>query len=116
MALDQKALDELRSLDPDGSAGVLQQIIASYLNDTQGILARIHASFAARDLAAMTREAHSLKSTSLSVGASAVGKAAAALELAGKSGAGEACGGLIDTLTAEFADAQIHLRALLTPQ
>lgn len=113
MALDQKALNELRMLDPDGSAGLLAQIVQSYLKDASEILPRVRKAFDAGDWVTLTRDAHSLKSTSLSVGASAVGNAAAALEAAGKRQALEACPDLIATLSAEFAEAETLLREVI---
>lgn len=114
MALDQNALDELRELDPDGSMGLVAQIIQTYLTDTKGILSRLSPSLAGRDLVTLARDAHSLKSSSLSVGASEVSKAAARLEAAGKAGSADACPELIRDLTAQFADAEKLLHAVMT--
>ena len=113
MALDQKALNALRMLDPDGSAGLLAQIIQSYLKDAGEILPRVHKAYDAGDWVTLTRDAHSLKSTSLSVGASAVGNTAAVLEAAGKRQAREACPDLIATLSAQFAEAEKLLRDVI---
>jgi HPt (histidine-containing phosphotransfer) domain-containing protein len=113
MALDQKALDELRALDPDGSAGLVKLIVTSYLTDAQTILSRMRGAFDAGDLVAVTRDAHSLKSSSLSVGAPAVSRAASALEAAGRAGAGADCPALMDTLMREFAQAEPLLMEII---
>jgi HPt (histidine-containing phosphotransfer) domain-containing protein len=113
MALDQKALNELLMLDPDGSEGLLAQIVHSYLKDASEILYRVRNATDAGDGGTLTSDTHSLKSTSLSVWASAVGNAAAALETAGKRQALEACSDLIATLSAEFAEAEPLLREVI---
>jgi HPt (histidine-containing phosphotransfer) domain-containing protein len=111
MALDQKALDELRQLDPDGSAGLLVQIITSYLSDATTLIQKSRVAFAENDIATLTRNAHSLKSTSLTVGATRVATVAKELEMAGRSGAIDAAPMLLTALTAEYAAAENLLQA-----
>ena len=74
--LDQKALDELRALDPDGTAGLLNQILQCYLDDTPTQIAQLRAAATAQNIESMTRAAHSMKSSSFSVGAARVGQLA----------------------------------------
>ncbi len=120
MALDQKALDELRELDPDGSSGLLAQIITSYLSDAAKLIAQSQVACAAKDIATLTRNAHSLKATSLTVGAVKVAEIASALELAGRNATIEAAPMFLTALTAEFAAAenllQAECRALQLPR
>jgi HPt (histidine-containing phosphotransfer) domain-containing protein len=111
MALDQATLNELRALDPEGSSGLLAQIITSYLNDAPNLIQQMHAALAGNDIVSLTRHAHSLKSTSLSLGASRVGQIAREIELAGKSKATDGCQPLLMALGAEYAAAERLLRA-----
>ncbi len=111
MALNQAALDELRSIDPDGSAGILAQIINVYLDDAPKLIANIQTALAAKDVATMTRHAHSLKSASLSVGASRVGELARHIESSGRSNSMDDCPALVMALSAEYAAAQRLLQA-----
>ncbi len=111
MELNQQALDELRALDPDGSAGLLAQIITSYLNDAPDLMRQIQAALAGRDLPTLTRQAHSLKSTSASLGATRVSELARELEMAGKNNAIEQCASMIDALAVEYAAAKRLLLA-----
>ena len=111
MALDQTTLNELRALDPDGSSQVLAQIIASYLEDAPNPIRQMQAALAGSDLAGLTRHAHSLKSTSLSLGATRVSQIARDIELAGKSNATDGCQSLLMALGAEYAAAERLLRA-----
>ena len=111
MALNRAALDELRALDPDGSAGLLAQIINSYLGDAPAQVSQIKAAVAVGDSAGLTRHAHSLKSTSLSLGATRVGELARALEMAGKNNALADCPALVESLATAYALADEGLRA-----
>ena len=111
MELNQQALDELRALDPDGSGGLLAQIIHSYLSDAPDLMRQIQAALARRDLPALTRQAHSLKSTSASLGATRVSELARELEMASKNNAIEPCASMIGALAVEYAAAERLLRA-----
>jgi HPt (histidine-containing phosphotransfer) domain-containing protein len=111
MTLDQAALNELRALDPEGSSGVLARIITSYLNDAPNLIQQMRSALAGNDIVSLTRHAHSLKSTSLSLGASRVSQIARELELAGKSNATDGCQSLLMALGAEYAAAERLLRA-----
>jgi HPt (histidine-containing phosphotransfer) domain-containing protein len=111
MALDQAPLDELRSLDPDGSGGILAQIINVYLDDAPKLIAQIQSSLAAKDIASMTRHAHSLKSSSLSVGASRVGEIAKDIEASGRKNSTDEIPALLMALSAEYSAAKTLLLA-----
>ena len=115
MPLDQKALDELRALDPDGSAGILAQVIASYVDDTASIFTKLGHAITVGDVPTMTREAHSLKSTSRSVGALKLGDLAAAMEQVGRSGKLDGCAAMLDALKAEYASVESELLAAGKP-
>ncbi|MBM3341340.1 MAG: response regulator [Betaproteobacteria bacterium] len=112
--LNQAALDELRSIDPDGSAGILNQIIESYLRDTPQQIEQVRTHLGGRDIAAMTRAAHSMKSTSLSVGADAVAELAKQIETAGRGNNVGDCAQLLAALEQEYADAEKLLKACMT--
>ncbi len=115
MPLDPKALDELRSLDPDGSQGLVAQVIESYMGDAVTILDKLKAAIGGADIPAMTREAHSLKSTSRSVGAVELSNVAASIELAGRAGKIDGCAALLETLIREYRAVEPDLRAAGKP-
>ena len=116
LSLDQSALDQLRELDPDGSAGVLAQIINAYLDDAPALIAQMQAALGANDVRTLTRHVHSLKSTSLSLGATRVANLAREIEMAGKSNVLDSCPALLMALNAEYAAAQRLLKAALPVQ
>jgi histidine phosphotransfer protein HptB len=106
MGLDQNALSALRALDPNGADGLLEQIIASYLSDAATLIQQITRASAAHDIASLQRHAHSLKSTSLTVGASRVSAIARELELACKQGAINVLPMFVTALGAEYSAAE----------
>ncbi len=111
MALDQQALDELRELDPDGSSGLLAQIIGAYLKDAPEQIQHIHDALAAQDIDALVRHAHSLRSASRSLGATRVAQVAGEIESAGKNQAVGGCRLLHTILAAEYASVERLLKA-----
>ena len=111
MGLDQNALGQLRALDSDGSARILVQIVNSYLVDAPALIQKMRAALAVDDIVSLTRNAHSLKSTSLSLGAIRVSEIAREMETAGRSKATGACPALLMALSAEYAVAEQLLKA-----
>ncbi|WP_300010354.1 hybrid sensor histidine kinase/response regulator [Pseudonocardia sp.] len=72
-----------RLLDLVGDAGVVDELIAEFLADAPRLLDELDAARVAGDAERLRRAAHSLKSTSASMGASALSSAARRIELAG---------------------------------
>ncbi len=90
--LDRKALE---ALGVDTSAGLAccaddpefyEEMLAEYLKESETNKADLQRFFEARDLENYRIKAHSIKSTSRMIGASALAEAAYSLELAGKEG------------------------------
>lgn len=67
--LDEQALQRLRELDPQGVAGVLNKVLTTYASSLERLKAQFLAARQAGDLAAVRQVAHTLKSSSASVGA-----------------------------------------------
>ena len=82
--LDAAVLEELAaSVGGDGEFVV--DLIETYLDDAEGQFAAIEAAVAADDPAALVRPAHTLKSSSATLGAKRLAERARALEIAGRS-------------------------------
>ena len=81
-ALDLLTLSALADLMGDG----LGDVIGTYLRDTPAQLAAIEAAIRQRDPVVMARCAHSIKSSSHSLGAMAIGRAAESLETLARTG------------------------------
>lgn len=67
--LDAVALGRLRELDPDGRHGVLQRVLTAFDSSLRRSLAQLQAESAAPDARTIAALAHTLKSSSASVGA-----------------------------------------------
>jgi hypothetical protein len=67
--LDREALARLRELDPTGKGGVLARVLATYTQSLARLLEQLRTARAAADNTALRHVAHTLKSSSASVGA-----------------------------------------------
>ena len=83
--LDPEAIARIRRLDPDGQSGLLARLLRTYLDALARELDRITLALDGGALEEAAQRAHTLKSSSASVGASAVASAAAELEQAVRS-------------------------------
>ena len=79
--LDAAALGRLRDLDPSGDNRVMERVMRAFETSLTKLLAQAEAAQALRDLAAMRHVAHTLKSSSASVGALELSRRCAQIEL-----------------------------------
>ena len=116
-ALDSQALDRLRELDPDGRHGVVHRVLTAF----EGSLARmctVLQAQAAADVAepgVVNGIAHTLKSSSASVGALALSRACADVESQLRLNPGRELAPDIQRLLIESAAALVAVRAMLRP-
>ena len=82
--LDQKVLDNIRALDDDSGASLLDEVIGMYLEETPAHLSRMNDALNLHDAAELGRIAHAFKSASQNVGASHLGELCRQLERRGK--------------------------------
>lgn len=82
--VDAAVLEELAA-SVGGDRGFVDELIRTYLDDAEGQLASISAALAADDPVALIRPAHTLKSSSATLGAKRLAARARALEMAGRS-------------------------------
>jgi HPt (histidine-containing phosphotransfer) domain-containing protein len=67
--LDDAALDKLRALDPSGRAGIVQRVLRTYDGSLQKLMLQFEQAAAAGDVQGLSHVAHTLRSSSASVGA-----------------------------------------------
>jgi len=67
--LDPEALDHLRALQKGSERNILGKVVQSYLNTAAQLLQRMQKAVARTDAVALRRAAHTLKSSSASLGA-----------------------------------------------
>jgi two-component system, sensor histidine kinase and response regulator len=75
-------IQEIKSLDDDGSDAVLKELVTIYLDTTPPRLKKLIESFYLKDYATVRKEAHALRSSSSAIGAELMGQSAAAVEYA----------------------------------
>lgn len=80
LVLDEAALARLGELDPGGQAGLVPRVLRTYLTSLQRLLPQASAALQAGDASALRYVAHTLKSSSASVGAQRLAAACLALE------------------------------------
>lgn len=70
--LDIDKLNQLRRLDSTNGVGVLQKLLPIYLKHLPGYLSQIEHSFESHDSVELARAAHTLKSSTVMIGADAL--------------------------------------------
>jgi CheY-like chemotaxis protein/HPt (histidine-containing phosphotransfer) domain-containing protein len=85
MVVDPTALDGLRAALGDDRQAFLE-ILTAYLEDTPKLLAALREALRKKEAEAFTRAAHTLKSSSATLGATSLSSVAARLEAAGRGG------------------------------
>ncbi|HEY9810640.1 MAG TPA: response regulator [Halomicronema sp.] len=103
--LDQKMLASLRDLD------ALEEVIEIYLENVPQLFANIHAAIEAGDAPALRTAAHSLKSTSGTMGASSMFELCQHLETMGKKGIIPDSPEVVKNIEAEFEKVKAALLA-----
>jgi HPt (histidine-containing phosphotransfer) domain-containing protein len=114
-AFDAVALARLRELDPAGRNGVLQRVLGAFENSLVRMLAQLEAQRQAPDAGAVAALAHTVKSSSASVGALDLAAACAAVELRLRTAAPGDLGQDIERLVVESESALSIARAMLRP-
>ena len=115
-ALDKRVLAELRLLDPGGSSGLIPRVYSCYLQSLARLLSQLTLAHQHGDDAAMNLAAHTLKSSSASVGALALSRLCAQVEDALRAGASDQLPGLHERLLAEAACVEAAVPHFLSDQ
>ena len=104
--LDERVLTELLETT-GGDIGFERELVATYQADTPVQLDAMTTAVEAEDAEALVRPAHTLKSSSATVGAMRLSSVARELEMAGRTGSLEASvRGRLDSARAEWTTAQ----------
>jgi HPt (histidine-containing phosphotransfer) domain-containing protein len=111
--LDETALERLRELDPDGRHGVVRRVLASYEGLLQRLLAQIAGEPDAVSCELLASVAHTLKSSSASVGALRLARACEEIEQRARGSAAAAQRHDVERLRAECEAARSAVAAML---
>jgi HPt (histidine-containing phosphotransfer) domain-containing protein len=84
--IDEQALQRLRELDPKGESRLLERVLEAFDNSVNRLVPQLQEAAACGDTAAVRHVAHTLKSSSASVGAKALSEMCARIEAAIREG------------------------------
>lgn len=109
--LDESVLDQLLA-SVEGDRAFVDDLVAAYLADSEAHVEAARQAVAAGDADALVRPAHTLKSSSATVGALRLSATARELEMAGRAGSvGPDVAAAVDRMDAEWASTGEVLRA-----
>jgi HPt (histidine-containing phosphotransfer) domain-containing protein len=109
--LDAAALARLRELDPNGESGLLPRVLKAFDSSLDRLLAQLSEARSSNDMTAIRHIAHTLKSSSASVGALELSRICADIEQRAREQQTEGLAPLLDDMVAQ-AD---RVRAVLKP-
>ncbi len=113
--LDAEALARLQDLDPSGKAGLLLRVLNTYAMSLERQLGTLHSARLNADAHGQRHVAHTLKSSSASVGALKLSALCADIESKLRDGQVEGLDAQLDALTIEAARILTALRETLPP-
>jgi CheY-like chemotaxis protein/HPt (histidine-containing phosphotransfer) domain-containing protein len=108
--IDWTQIESLRSIDPQGASGVLGRAIGLYIDSAPKLIEEIRGFRSGKDIKDVRRAAHSLKSSSASLGATVVAGLSKAIESAAAQGDFEIIDSTVSSLEAEYWRAASELR------
>lgn len=112
--LDPVAIGRLQALDPDGRNGVVRRVLATFEGSLARQLGDLRAELGRCDAAIVSGIAHTLKSSSASVGALRMAAACEDVERRTRGSAAPAQRHDVERLIAEGEAALVAVRAMLT--
>jgi len=110
---DAQALARLQELDPGGKGGLLARVLATYTQSLQRLLEQLRVAREAADLQGQRHVAHTLKSSSASVGALKLSALCADIERRLRDAAAEGLAQDLDPHLDALADEGRHVLAVL---
>lgn len=113
VSLDAAALARLRELDPDGRHGVVNRVLAAFETSLARMLVQLRAELGEGHDGVVAAVAHTLKSSSASVGALALSRACGEVEKRLRDGLAGDLDADVTRLIAEGQAALLAVRAML---
>jgi len=113
-ALDAGALGRLRELDPTGKNRLLERVAAAFLSSVERLMPELQAATdTAPDFAAIRRVAHTLKSSSASIGGLSLSHRCAEIEQLAFQGRAEGLTPLLDGMQSDVEQVRVALNLIL---
>lgn len=110
--LDAQALDRLRELDPTGQNRLIERVFSAFEASLARLVPQLDAARADSDWQAVRQVAHTLKSSSASIGALALSRLCADVESRVRQSQLDGLPARLDALAAEVGRVQRALRVL----
>lgn len=110
--LDPQALDRLRELDPDGKSQLLARVAGAFGTSVMRLLPQMKTALEAKDMAAIRHVAHTLKSSSASIGAVKLSRLCADIESMSRDGRVEGLADAISEFNTEVSTVQGALSSM----
>lgn len=112
LRLDPDAIAALRALQIPGRPSIVLRVFDLFESTSAKLLAEVQQGLADSDLTLVTRAAHTLKSSSANIGASALAARAKTIELCGRDGQIDGCRAASEDLPALFEATLAAIAAL----
>ena len=114
--LDADALAKLSELDPTGANQLVRRVLSAFAASAARLMPQFDAARAGPDLTALRYVAHTLKSSSASIGALALAQTCAQIENLIRSAQTHDLAPLLDAMQAQMADVLREIDAMLGKQ
>jgi HPt (histidine-containing phosphotransfer) domain-containing protein len=111
--LDAAAMAELRALDPDGKAQLVKRVLVTYQGSLTRLVDQMAQARSANAWDQVSRVAHTLKSSSASIGALGLSAVCADIERLLRSGDNAGAALLLDRFLAEVGGVEVAVRTTL---
>jgi HPt (histidine-containing phosphotransfer) domain-containing protein len=111
--LDAEALDRLRALDPDGRADILLRVLGIYEGSLKRLMAQFDGARSTQDLPVLRHVAHTLRSSSASIGALELSRRCLDVEIRIREGRTADLSGALEAMALESERAAAAVRAML---
>ncbi|MFZ2652973.1 MAG: Hpt domain-containing protein [Burkholderiaceae bacterium] len=113
--LDAAALAGLRELDPQGRNGLIERVVKAFQESLARLLPQLLAAGSASDAKGVRHVAHTLKSSSASIGALRLSRLCAELEAALRNGDVQGVQARVDAVCLEIESVKPALEQLTQP-
>ena len=114
--IDAAAFAHIENLEVLGAKGVVARVLAAYLGEAPQLVERIDTALRQADAEALSRAAHSLKSSSGNVGALGLSRLCAQAESIARSGSCDGAGTVVGSIHSEFERVRQALQSRLAKE
>jgi len=111
--LDRDSLDKLRALDPDGRAGIVLRVLGTYEGSLKRLMTQFEGARASQDLPVLRHVAHTLRSSSGSIGALELSRCCLEVETRIREGRIADLAAALEAMSVESERAAAAVRAML---